>query len=168
MDKALLITIERLKVVLSYDPKTGYFTWLNPASAHIKTGQRAGTVGVLGYVHITISRRIYLGHRLAWFYMTGEWPSDEIDHKDLNKSNNAWSNLREATHAENLHNRRASKNNKSGYKGVWWHPKAGKWQAQICTNRTRTYLGLFSRAEDASAAYKAAAERLHGEFSRHS
>lgn len=108
----------------------------------------------------------YLAHRLAWLYMTGEWPPAgvEVDHVDTNPNNNKWCNLRLLTHSENGFNRGANRNNKTGLKGVHFHKKANKWVAQIVVNGENVYLGLFDSAEVAKIAYDAAARLYHGDY----
>ena len=98
--------------------------------------------------------------------MTGEWPADCVDHRDVDKLNNRWENLRAACHSENGTNRKLFPNNTSGYKGVSWHKRMGKFQAHISKNRVDRYLGTFDDAESASEAYVKASEKYHGEFAR--
>lgn len=96
--------------------------------------------------------------------MTGDWPANLVDHIDMNKSNNAWSNLRDATKSQNGKNSRAKRTNKFGLKGVC---KVGnRYQAQIGCDGVKHHLGLFGTPEEAHAAYAAAAKELHGEFAR--
>jgi hypothetical protein len=97
------LTLNRLKEVLHYDPASGDWKWLVRVAWRINAGGRAGTLNTLGYVAIKVDGTVYLAHRLAWFYMTGNWPQ-EIDHIDRNKSNCRWANLRSVTHAENMQN----------------------------------------------------------------
>ncbi len=165
-----LPTQEQIKKALDYNPQTGIFTWKqrgdvppewNARWAGKKTGsQKKGHYLIrLNYVH-------YHAHHLAWVYMTGKSPSEEIDHRDTDGLNNKWENLREATPTQNRCNRGTQKNNKSGYKGVSWHKKAQKWVVYICINKKSYNLGLFENIQDAHAAYKAAALKYHGEFAR--
>jgi hypothetical protein len=105
-------------------------------------------------------------HRLAWLWMIGEWPAEEIDHIDGNPLNNRWKNLRLATRGENQFNRGADYTNTSGYKGVTYHKQCRKWVARIGHKRKSYHLGLFETAKTAHAAYCEAAIRLHGEFAR--
>lgn len=161
-----MLTLARLRELLAYDPETGVFTWRVNRGAK-RAGDVAGNKNcVLGYVLIGIDYRTYLAHRLAWLYMTGEWPADEVDHWDLDGANNRWVNLREATKGENGANRPAPANNTSGYKGVYWHARAGRWMAQIMKNQRSLYLGLHDTREEAAAAYLAAASKEFGEFAR--
>jgi hypothetical protein len=155
-----MITIERLKEVLSYDPETGVFTNLMTRK-RARAGAAAGAISkASGYVEIGIDGRSYWAHRLAWFYMTGEW-AEQVDHKDRNRANNAFVNLREADNARNQMNRKAT--SRSGYKGVTWHD-CGKWMAQIHIEKRHVYLGLFETALDAHRAYCETASKHFGEF----
>jgi HNH endonuclease len=158
-----LLTRERLLEVLSFDAETGMFTSLITKGRR-KAGEISGCVGEQGYRWIGIDGQIYRAHRLVWLLVHGEWPLLNIDHKDGNRDNNIPSNLRLATTAENAWNTSAPKNNTSGHKGVFF--LRGKWMALIQKNRKRQYLGLFSRFEDACAAYDRAAISSHGEFAR--
>jgi hypothetical protein len=89
-----------------------------------------------------------------------------IDHIDGNGRNNRLSNLRSATHAENLRNRGAPSHNSSGIKGVSFETATGTWRAQITVNYKAINLGRYPTIELAAQARRAAAERLHGEFAR--
>lgn len=91
-----MLTAERLREVLEYDPAIGVFRWLIKPCGQISIGDIAGCRHGEGYVQIRVIGRIYLAHRLAWLYMTGEWPISLIDHRNLDRSDNRWSNLREA------------------------------------------------------------------------
>lgn len=90
----------------------------------------------------------------------------QIDHIDLDGTNNRRGNLRVASVLDNSYNRRKNSKNTSGYKGVCWNKAIGKWQAQIRANKIRKYLGLFDTPEMAYAAYCNAAMQYHGEFAR--
>jgi hypothetical protein len=91
-------------------------------------------------------------------------PDEVVDHIDGNGLNNCRNNLRPATRAQNRMNSKVSTNNASGYKGVSWHKRRGKWLAQIRIARKRIYLGYFASAEEAHVAYVAAAREHFGEF----
>jgi HNH endonuclease len=161
-----MLTLERLKQVLHYDPETGRWTWLERISVRIQAGKEANYINPDGYHEIGIDGENYLGHRLAWFYMTGEWPIKQIDHRDLCKSNNRWNNLREAEHGQNVTNTNARKNSKTGIKGVFFIPKIKKYHSRIMHNHKLYLLGYFETKEEAAIFYKIAAARLHGEFAR--
>jgi len=135
-------------------------------SNSVKAGDVAGRGSGGGYRQISVDNRLYLAHRLAWLYMTGEWPEVQIDHVNMDRADNRFVNLRQATRSENKGNMRAQANNASGLKGVYWHKRAGKWCAQINTNGTRRHLGCFDSPEAAHAAYIASAKKHFGEFAR--
>jgi len=88
----------------------------------------------------------------------------KVDHKDTNKLNNSFLNLRLATQSQNMSNRGKQVVNTSGYKGVRFHKPTGKWQAYIKVNYKQKHLGLFEFIEDAAFAYNQAALKFHGEF----
>lgn len=158
------LNLDRLKEVLSYDKETGVFIWRSGAPRRL-IGRVAGYVTHHGNRLIGVDGVMYFAHRLAWFYINGGWPKEEIDHKDLNKDNNAISNLREATHSQNGCNKSKLRENTSGYKGVVRH-QYGRWQAQIKHNKKMYYLGLFDDPKEAHGAYLTASKELHGEFGR--
>ena len=151
-----ILTQERLKELLSYDPETGIFVW-------VKSKKVAGCTRFDLRKKITINFKQYYAHRLAWLYMTGALSKD-IDHIDRNPSNNQFANLRLATKSENQHNRVKQKNNKSGYKGVLYFARTGRWRANIFVNNTNMYLGFFNSALEANAAYLAAQKIYHPTF----
>ena len=160
------LTHERLLEVLSYDQETGKFRRKVRTANAIRVGQEAGWVNRNGYRYIEVCGHRYLAHRLAWFYMNGEWPADEIDHKDCNRDNNSWSNLRPATRIQNLHNARIKSSSSTGYKGVYFDKRHNKFAARIRENGARKSLGYYDRAEDAHRAYAKRAAELRGEFAR--
>ncbi len=157
-------TQERLRELLRYDPDTGIFTWLKPAGrwGRIPAGTAAGYADTHGYIKLSIGARRGgrpYAHRLAWLYMTGEWPT-QVDHINGNRADNRWSNLRVATPKQNAANRGAQANNTSGAKGVTWYPPLQKWHVQ-CAKR---HIGYFPTVELAAAAYLNAARVHYGDF----
>lgn len=159
-----MITIDRLREALSYDPETGKLTWL--AGAGKRGGKRnagdvAGSHHSMGYVQVSLDGESKFAHRVAWALHTGEWPSVEIDHRDGDRSNNSWVNLREASHAENMQNRSKHRNNTSGYTGVSYDRESRRWAAQIRYDGKRHRLGRFANKVDAHAAYLVAKAQLH-------
>lgn len=158
-----MITLERLKELLEYNPDTGVFRW-RIKRGKMQPGQIAGTVAMRGHVTLHLDYRYYGAHRLAWLYMTGKMPKHQIDHKDYNPGNNAFSNLREATNSQN-HMNKTSKNS-SGFKGVRLDKRRGKWMSNIKLDGKSRFLGYFDTPEMAYEAYVIAAKSLFGEFAR--
>lgn len=155
------IAHERLLETLSYTPKTGKFHHLKG----VRSGREAGSINPkTGYRNISLYSQTYRAHRLAWFYMKAIWPSGQVDHKDTNRLNNVWENLREATHGQNKQNSGVRKNNKCGLKGVY--KTRGRYECRIMADGKRHYIGKFKTALEAYEAYAAAAETFHGEFAR--
>lgn len=90
----------------------------------------------------------------------------EVDHRDGNGLDCRRENIRPATPSQNSCNRKRRSDNKSGFKGVYWHSSIDKWVAEIAVSGRKQRLGCFVNKLDAAAAYAAAAVRLHGEFAR--
>jgi hypothetical protein len=162
-----MITYQELRELLRYEPDTGKWFWKVKISRNRAAGDETGKPDVTGYCHIRYKRRLYKAHRLAWLYMTGEWPEGDIDHRDLNPSNNRWKNLRDATKSQNLANSKKYKNNKSGFKGVCKHSQNNSWVAEIRKNNKKISLGCFATKEEAAEAYVKAAQEIHGEFANY-
>ncbi|MCD2451655.1 HNH endonuclease [Methylicorpusculum oleiharenae] len=156
-----LLTQERLKELLRYDPETGMFTWLASPANSVKVGAIAGSVNGKGYIHIKINSKTYRAHRLAFFYHFGRWPKNDVDHMNGVKTDNRIENLRDANKSENQQNRGVQSNNTSGYMGVSYDKRKKKWKAEIMINRKTNRLGRFSTPEEAHAAYLSAKKELH-------
>ena len=161
--------MKRLRAVLKYDPATGVFTWrIRPGSGghnRVVKGEPAGSVWADGYRRIRIDYASYPAARLAFLYMVGRWPQAEMDHRNRNRSDDRWANLREATRQQNQGNKFNS-NNALGLKGVCFEKDRCKFKAYIEMNGKTVNLGRFETAEEAQAAYAAAAEKQFGQFAR--
>lgn len=162
-----MIELHRLKQLLHYDSYTGVFTWLVQYNSRTVVGTVAGHFDGHGYRRVTIDGKIYRCGRLAWFYMTGQWPNGLIDHKDGDQANDVWTNLREASYSESTHNRNMPVG-ESKLRGVRRSSSnSQRWEARIAVGYQRITLGAFDTAEEAHAAYLVASENLHGEFAPH-
>lgn len=174
-----LLTQELLRQLLDYDPVTGLFRWkprskerFSAASSWLMWNKRyagtlAGGVSKKGYVLIRVEHTRYPAHRLAWLYVHGAWPVDQIDHINLSKKDNRIANLRECTMSQNKANSALSSNNTSGFKGVAWCKNLKKWRAYLRFSGKRISLGYYHTPSDAHAAYCKAATEYFGEFARH-
>src|SRR4051812_4455174 len=167
----MTLSAEMLRELLHYDPDTGVFRRIKIVApqSRIQIGDVAGCRDREGYWRVKLGGRsggICDAHRLAWLYMTGIWPENEIDHVDVDPSNNRWANLREANRSTNIANTRRRADNKSGAKGVYWRDSDHKWRAEITVHKRRIFLGSFDEFEDACGAYRRAAVEHYGEFAR--
>lgn len=157
------LTATHLRALLEYAPEIGVFTWLASRSNRVKAGGVAGFLDCEGYVRITVCGRMYFAHRLAWLYVTGEWPANQIDHRDGVRNNNAIANLRDVRHSVNMQNLKHARvdNRSSGLLGVTWHARRKVWQAQMRVDGRNKFLGYHATAEQARAAYLETKRRLH-------
>jgi len=164
-DGSVTLTQDMLWECLSYNSLTGIFKYKLPSINYSIGDIATNIVDTSGYIQIAIYGRNYKAHRLAWFYVYGVWPNNLIDHIDGDRTNNAISNLRDVTAAENGQNLKTARvDNKSGYLGVSKHQN--KWKAQITVNGKRYRLGLFNTPKEASEAYLKAKEQLHPKYLR--
>ena len=163
----MAISQARLRKLLRYDPRTGWFTWRIQPNGRVLIGTRAGTIKKRGNREIKIDGVLYQSGRLAFLYMTGRLPAVEADHRNCDPGDDRWRNLREATRAQNKRNSLRYRNKIGDTpKGVSWHAGIGKFTARITVNKRTINLGVFDAAEEASAAYAAAAEKYFGQFAR--
>lgn len=151
---------ERLMQFFAYNADTGVFTF-KTRHGGVDIGQSAGSVCRRGYIYISIDGKKFAAHRLAWLYVYGEFPHNEVDHINRVKSDNRICNLRAVTRLENRQNITAYRNNTSGFKGVTWHKAGKKWCAQIQVSGKNRHLGLYKNIEDAKRSYIKAAAELH-------
>ena len=160
------ITLEILREVLNYNSESGFFTWNVMTGRRNRVGSVAGTISSRGYVKIKVLGKAYYAHRLAWLYFYGDWPNGEIDHVNRIRSDNKIRNIRLASRSENLCNKTIQKNNILKIKGVskCAQGKDRPFYSRITKNGNRVYLGSFGTIEEASFAYKVAAQTMHGDF----
>ena len=149
------LTQERLKEVLDYNPETGVFV-LRVDRGRTRAGMEAGCVRTDGYITIMIDTKACLAHRLAWLFVYGYLPENNIDHINQNSGNNWIDNLREVSRQCNLRNTGNRTNNTSGVKGVSWHIHVKKYQVGITVNRQQIHLGYFKSLLEAAEARRQA------------
>lgn len=153
------LTAERLRSLLIYEPDTGIFRWHIPRKRCV-VGEIAGCLRQNGSWQIRLDGHLYRAHRLAWLYMTGKWPVDEIDHKNRISSDNRWDNLREATRLQNQVNVVLS--NSTGYSNV--DRVGGRYRAKARFNGKTRHLGMADTAREAHAIAVEARREIHGDF----
>jgi len=164
-----VLTQKRLFELLDYRPAEGAFYWKarptrNNASFE---GQRAGWLNVaIGYWQIEIEGETLFMHHVVWLAETGVMP-EQLDHKDRDRANNVFSNLRLCTSTQNRANmQKAEGQFTSQYKGVSWHKQKQRWAAEIRVNGVKYNLGRHKSEVVAALAYNEAAIKHFGEFAR--
>ena len=153
-----MLTQDTLKSIFHYDPETGVFTRL------IKNKISGTFDKTTGYIVVWCDKKLYLAHRLAFLYMTGSFPKNQIDHINGIRHDNRFVNIRPATNSENSINKSIHPKNTSGYKGVYLSSQDGKWKAKININCKQVHIGTFNSPIEANVAYIKKAKELHGEF----
>ena len=153
--------LEDLRKSLDYNSETGEFRW-KVSAGRVRAGSPAGTVQPNGRLYIQFQGKLYFAHRLAWLLTYGKWPDEMIDHLDGNPLNNRISNLRDVSRSVNNQNQReAGSDNSTGFLGVSFPKRAGKFRSRIMLNGKLKHLGYFPTAELAHAAYLAAKREIH-------
>lgn len=148
--------------LLHYDADTGRLTWRKRMSRKLLAGSAAGCMSHAGYIHIGLRGRSYEAHRVIWFLVTGEQPPVCIDHRDGDRGNNRWANLRAATHSENSANRASTAGKyPRGVSKSW-----SRFSATIKIDGKARYLGTFDTPDLAHAAFCEATRAHRGEFAR--
>jgi len=151
-----MITQERVKALFDYNELTGELSFVETKGRGKRKDKMVGCITKQGYLVVWAEKRSYQAHRLIWMHFYGKEPVNGIDHIDGNKLNNAIINLRDVSQQENTKNRRKSKNNTSGFVGVFWDKNKDKWRARVNVNKKAVYLGYFSCKGDAITARKKA------------
>ena len=158
------INVEELMECLDYNPMTGAFTWKTSGKGRKKNAVAGGPTG--GYWAITFNGvRIY-AHRIAWRLMTGAWPAAEIDHKNRDRTDNSFANLREASASQNKVNAKPRRNNTAGVRGVGFCRMKSKWRVRVWENGKERHMGYFESKDDALHKYAEEATRIYGHFAQ--
>jgi HNH endonuclease len=157
-------SVEELRKRYSYDPVTGVLTSLH-------TGKPITAKHPDGYIYLKFGGQAYLAHRIIWKLITGQEPPDELDHAKGEKANNRWRHLREATPSENVHNGGIRPHNKSRLKGVTTRLRRDGvtpyYEAYICVDGKRIFLGHANSPEEAHRMYCEGADKYYGAFANH-
>jgi hypothetical protein len=164
-----MLTQEQAKELFFYDPEEGILRWRKRPSGRntsLIAGYKKQDHGKPAYWVAMVNYKNYKIHQIIWVYMTGEWPSQFVDHKDLDGTNNRWSNLRLATNSQNMMNSGVRRNSSTGVTGVSRDHRRGKFRARLNVNGVAIYLGSFDTIEAAKTARAVAAKQYHGEFAR--
>ena len=163
------LTAEVVRELLDYDPETGLFTWRprdqkwfpSERSCRSWNTKHAGKPAFAtaqnssGYLCGEFFDMQFAAHRVAFLYVNGRWPDDEVDHENRVCADNRSKNLREATRSQNQINRDLLPKNTTGVAGVW-AKKDGSHAAFL----GRRYLGRFRTLEAATVARKQAEQDL--------
>lgn len=160
-----LLTQTELKRLLDYNPSTGLFTW-KISRPNAKQGNKAGNLDPSGYIRISVNSKNYTAHRLAFLYMTGNFPLNHTDHINHNRSDNRWINLRLVTQKENNRNLAKRSDNTSGTSGVSFSNKNNKWIVRIKVENCYKSFGAFPTIEEAIS-IRNQIMSLHGYHSNH-
>lgn len=167
----MTLSAEFLRQVLAYDPDTGVFTWRRRGRADDMTmriwndrfaGKVAGYVSARGYRAIGVLNRLYPAHRLAWLYVYGTWPTQQIDHINRERDDNRIANLRDVSNTDNAWNKNTQRRSSTGVTGVTeysWHGRL-RYVARIRHQRRLIHLGYFDTVSAATAARIEAEQRL--------
>jgi hypothetical protein len=158
------LTQSQLKAVIKYNPDSGEFIWTKRISIRISVGDIAGIIHLHGYRYITVFGERYKAARLAWLYMTGEWPKLQIDHINRIRSDDRFCNLRQVTNAENQQNRSLNKDGTiSNIQGVYL-TKNSTYMARLKHQGKYVFRKNFKTLEEAKNAIIEARQKYHINF----
>lgn len=152
-----------LRQALDYDPDTGIFRWKKrpdwmfvseSMADHInekRAGTIAGTLNPSGYIQFMIAGKLRYGHRLAWWYMTGEDSKYQIDHINFDKSDNSFNNLREVTHFKN---NRHLPPKRSPVPAIGFNRYKNLWQIYYHVGKRLRHVGFYETRPEAEKVLK--------------
>ena len=152
------LTAARLREVLHYDPETGELTRL---SNNKRASVAAGGVNKTRYAEASVDGHKHRVHRLVWLYMTGAWPTGQIDHINRDRLDNRWANLRDVSPKGNIENQARKARTDTGLRGIRKRSIDRSYCVDITQNRRLLSLGTFDDLEMAKAARRAAELSLH-------
>lgn len=162
--KRPLPSIARIRELLDYDRETGIFRWKTKRRGN-RSGQQAGHFNKeSGYWFVRVDDTLIRSHRLAWAWVRGYWPEEEIDHKDRNRGNCRFANLRKAARVQNAANMSMHPKNTTGVAGVSLTTSRKRFRAEIHISSKRIHLGYFDSLDAAGEARKQASIKYRGKF----
>jgi hypothetical protein len=147
-----------MRRLLRHDPDTGKLYWREHRRGGARAGGEAGGPDRDGYIKLTVNRRSYQAHRIAWLLSYGDWPEGQIDHINGVRTDNRLSNLRDVTNRANHQNQRCHRNGR--LVGAHFHKQHERWMSQIRVKGTNKYLGLYDTEQEAHEAYMAALKEI--------
>jgi hypothetical protein len=161
-----MLTQAYVRKLFSYSKKTGLLRRRLHRGNRAMPGSIVGTSdGHKGYLRVGIDGKNWSVTHIIWLYVTGEWPK-RVDHRDLNKTNNRWKNLRKATNSQNMCNTKVRSDSSTGVKGVYQDRRTGRYRVHVGLGRQRFYGGFFATVAEAKVARDMLAKKLHGKFFR--
>lgn len=160
-----MLTQEKLKELIDYNQETGIFTNKVTRNSRAVKGAQLNPKNHGRYGVVTINKIKYRLHRLAWFYVYGIWPENQIDHINGDTTDNRICNLRDATNQQNQYNSKVI-NKSSKFKGVHFESFTNKWKVQIRINKKQVTIGRYKTEVEAAKAYDSKAKEVFGEFAR--
>jgi hypothetical protein len=150
-----MIDQELVKKLFYYDAASGMLIWRNGNGRNVKPWQQAKALNGNGYFTVKIQNKSYPVHRIIWLYVNGNFPSQEIDHKNRIRNDNRLCNLRAVSRTDNCQNISLPRHNKSGHIGVSWFKKEKSWTVYVKVNKKNKWLGCYKNLDDAVVARKA-------------
>lgn len=155
------LTAQRLRELFDYDDSTGHLIRRVTTSCRSLAGSVAGHQDKTGYRRVVVDGSQYLAHRLIWLYVTGDWPTDCIDHINGTPEDNRFTNLRDVSHSINNQNAHRKKSSAKHTQLLGAYKVGKRWSARIVVDGSQRHLGYFGTPEEASAAYLAKKRELH-------
>lgn len=156
-----MIDQETVKKLFHYDAESGILLWRNGNGRNVKPWQEAKAPNGHGYYTAKVDGKTHLAHRLAWLYVYGEFPKEDIDHKNRIRNDNRLCNLREVSRTDNCQNISLPTHNKSGHIGVSWIKSHNAWTVYVKVDKKNKWLGYYKNLDDAIAARKAGEKQYY-------
>lgn len=149
-----MITQNAVKRLFNYNELTGELSFIETKGKGKRKDKKVGCINNAGYLVVWADNKLHQSHRLIWLHYYGRLPKNGIDHINGDKLDNRIKNLRDVSQGDNTKNRRKSKNNKSGFNGVFWDGTLKKWRARVNVNKKIINLGCFNDKSKAISARK--------------